>query len=144
MALPVGVHTDTFDVAGAQGPPTMHEPTLDDRGVADELHRRATRSVHPTDGVLPVLIGHLSCEHDIEEVERAAVEHRSIDVGCVTDLDVERSRHRRSRLPTLTNAGDEASYGFRAHCGSATLPGKIFHDVSISCLSVRVKGNETR
>ena len=58
-SAPVGAHRDTLDVAGSQGPAAVQQPPLDHRRVADQFGALPHQGVHPAQGMLEVMVGHV-------------------------------------------------------------------------------------
>ena len=93
VTLPVGMHADAFDVSRPQGSPLVHDSSLHDRGMADQLVASPGDGMHSSDRVLPVGVGHLSGEDHIQQLAGHG-QHGRIELGGVAPP---RSRTCRSR-----------------------------------------------
>ena len=83
--LPVGVHRDAFDVSGSQSMSTVEQPPLDHGRVADDRFSTPGDCMHAAEAVLPVVLGHLAVEGEVEHLA-CLRQDRAIDVGGVCDL----------------------------------------------------------
>lgn len=84
--LPLGMHAHAFDVSGTQRGSAVHEASLDHRGVADDEILVAGHDVHAAERMVPVLVGHLAGEHEVEEIARSD-ERLRVEIGSVGDLE---------------------------------------------------------
>ena len=76
-----------LDVSGAQRASLMEKAALNDRGVPDERIAVPEESMHATERMLPVVVGHLVPEHHVEQRARCAQRGR-FQVGGVADKQI--------------------------------------------------------
>ena len=69
----------------AQRAAVVEQPALDDGGVADQRALLPYERVYAAERVVPVVVGHLGCEHLVEE-RPGRGQHAGVQVGRVRDL----------------------------------------------------------